>query len=80
MYLGGCKEREKIELSKKILSNRGNGICWWNEVGMRNINEQIITSLVLNESFSRYGNITLFSTLLKTGEDTSVERNQVFSF
>ena len=47
---------------------------------MRNKKEQIITLLVLNGPFSRYRNITPFSTLLKTGEDISVERNQVFPF
>lgn len=45
---------------------------------MRNINEQMITFLVLNEPFNRCGNRTPFSTLLKTREDICVERNQGF--
>lgn len=76
-------EIEKIELILDFfffLSNGGNGICWQNEAVMRNINEQMITFLVLNEPFNRCGNRNPFSTLLKTGEDIGVERNQGFFF
>lgn len=38
----------------------------------------MITFLVLNEPFNRCGNRNPFSTLLKTGEDIGVERNQGF--